>query len=406
MEKTMSNKFKGKNSLRSTISLAGNRSNYKQSAFPKIGDSSSKPIVDFNFAERTMYGRTDQNLNVIVPRQESLKTIISQASRTTITLMNFVADAFSEFEKTFERARNIGKIRQNDPYLSFPQSYNAYQNPKDLYEKYFSLVMQTFENTYRDHTKITGPKDYFDQFLRYIDKITPTFPITYTAWQRSRYSSIFTSGLAIDLAGLAIDNDELKENFINSENFDFYKNSCIKHGFSIVKNSPWVIVADLDSPASSLYHRNYALSSISEIFSENFSLTSEMDIEYLKQNLYTSYNNFVNRYPYRKVFETCNNKLITNNEYRYTININKFNNIFNNIYIIEYYNNIRFFEENIVFSVADRNKFSKNAKNLQKTFDISRGIGYINEQYRSVYKSKPGGLNYVLKKLRAKQTEE
>ena len=131
-----------------------------------------------------------------------------------------------------------------------------------------------------------------------------------------------------------------------------------------------------------------------------------LNISGASRHIIESYNNFVNRYPYRKVFETCNNKLITNNEYRYTININKFNNIFNNIYIIEYYNKIRYFEEDTSFSIPDRNKFSKNAKNLQKTFDISRAISYINEQYRSVYKSKPGGLNSVLKKLRTQQTEE
>ena len=397
--------FKGKNSLKSTIGLTFQRSKYKVEALPEVSFL-DKSVVDFNFAERTLYGRVDEGLSVVVPNQDSLKTIVSQASKTTVTLMNFVADAFSDFEKTFERARNSGKIRQNDPYLSFPQVYNAYQNPKDLYEKYFSTIMREFEQSFRDETKIVTPQDYFRSFLSYINKITPMFPITYTAWQRSRYSSMFTSGLAIDLAGLAIDNDELKENFINSENFDFYKNSCIKHGFSIVKNSPWVIISDLDSPASSLYHTNYNLSSVSQIFSTNFLSTSEFDIEYLKQNLFNSYNNFASSFPYRKTFDICNNKLKLNNEYRYTININNFNNIFNNNYILEYYNNIRYFEEDTSFSISDRNKFSKNAKNLQKTFDISRAIGYINEQYRSVYKSKPGGLNSVLKRLRTKQQED
>ena len=400
----MSN-FRAKNSLKSTIVLAVNRSKYDVNAFPQESFL-DKSVVDFNFAERTLYGRVDEGLNVVVPRQKSLKSILSPSSRRTITLMNFVADAFADFARTFERARNSGKVKQDDPYLSFPQAYNTYQDPKVLYEKYFSMIMKEFENTFRDNKRIISAEDYFNQFLLYIEKLTPTFPITYTAWQRSRYSSIFTSGLAIDLAGLAIDNDELKENFINSENFDFYKNSCIKHGFSIVKNSPWVIVADLDSPASSLYHKNYGLSTVNQIFSENFLLTSELDIDYLKTNLFQSYNNFVNSFPYKKEFSICDNKLLIENHYRYNINIYKFNNIFNNNYILEYYNNIRYFEEDTSFSVADRNKFSKNAKNLQKTFDISRAIGYINEQYRSVYKSKPGGLNSVLKKLRTKQTEE
>jgi len=147
-------KFKGKNSNRTTRELAGNRSLYKREAFPSLSSQQSKPVVDFNFAERVMYGRINEDLNVIVPKQESLKTIISQASKTTVTLMNFVADAFSEFEKTFERARNSGKIRQNDPYLSFPQVYNAYNNPKNLYEKYFSEIMQVFEQSFRDQNNI------------------------------------------------------------------------------------------------------------------------------------------------------------------------------------------------------------------------------------------------------------
>ena len=52
------------------------------------------------------------------------------------------------------------------------------------------------------------------------------------------------------------------------------------------------------------------------------------------------------------------------------------------------------------------NKFTANAKNLQKTFDISRAIGYINEQYRSVYKSKPGGLNSILQRVDSKDRLE
>jgi hypothetical protein len=398
-------KFKGKNSLKSTITLAVNRSKYDVEAFPENNSLGPKGVVDFNFAERTMYGRLDENLNVVVPRTEFLKTI-SNDGVNNITLVNFVADAFQDFQKAFQRNMNVGKIRRNDPFLSSPQAYNAYVDPKVAYEKYFAKMMNAFENNFLKKDNIITPKDYFDEFLAYIKKITPTFPVTYTAWHRSRYSSILSSGLAIDLAGLAIDNDELKEQFINKENFDFYKTACISYGFSIVKNSPWIIVADLDSPASTVYHTNYGLSSINNIFSEQFILTSEFDIEYLKNNLFISYNNFVNKFPYKKEFEYCNKKLITNNVYRYNININKFNNIYNNNYIIIYYNNIRNFEEGKVFSESDKNKIGKNAKNLQKTFDISRAIGYINEQYRSVYKSKPGGINSVLKRTQNKNLED
>jgi hypothetical protein len=239
--------------------------------------------------------------------------------------------------------------------------------------------------------------------MAYIQQITPTFPITYTAWHRSKNSSIFHSGLAIDLSGLAIDVDELKETFIESENFPYYLNVCNNFGFSVMKNSPWIIVADLASPSSKVYHETYNLSSINQIFSENFIQTNTMDIDILKRNLFNSYNKFANKYPYEKNIITCGKKSIKSNILRNNINIDKFNIIYNNKYFIEYYNNIRYFEENTELSIASRNKFTAIAKNLEKTFDISRAIGYINEQYRSVYKNKPGGLNHVLRKTEFKK---
>jgi hypothetical protein len=275
---------------------------------------------------------------------------------------------------------------------------SVYSNPKTAYEQYFSETMMNFEKIFLDKNKVISAEDYFREFMRYIKQITPTFPLTYTAWYRSRYSSIFYSGLAIDLSGQNIGTDELKEAFIESENFPYYLNVCNNFGFSVVKNSPWIIVADLASPSSIVYHENYDLSSVEQIFSENFIQTSELDIDFIKRNLFDAYNNFVNRYPYEKEIITCNKNTIINNLYRFNINLDKFNYIYNNNYFIEYYNNIRYFEEDRPFAEADFIKITENAKNLQKIFDNSRAISYINEQYRIVYKTKSGGLNDVLKR--------
>lgn len=391
-------KFKAKNETKSTTVLTVNRKRYDIQAFPENNSLGPVGVVDFLFAERNLYGRVDQNLNVVVPNQSSLKRISSPERPVGVPLMNFVADQFIDFQRTFERALNGGKIRKNDPFLSKPTIYSSYKDPKPAYEQYFSNTMINFENIFLDKKKTISAEDYFREFLRYINQITPTFPITYTAWHRSRYSSIFYSGLAIDLSGQNIGTDELKEAFIESENFPYYLNVCNNFGFSVVKNSPWIIVADLASPSSIIYHDFYGLSSINQIFSQNFIQTSELDIDFIKRNLFDAYNNFVNRYPYEKNIVTCNKNTIKNNIYRNNINIDKFNNIYNNNYFIEYYNNIRYFEENKPFSESDCKKITENAKNLEKVFDKSRAIGYINEEYRSVYKSKPGGLNDVLKR--------
>jgi len=396
-------KFKAKNNNKSTFFQAAFRSKYNAEAFPENNSLGPVGVVDFLFAERHLYGRVDQNLDVVVPNQSSLKRITSPENPSGTRLMNFVADQFIDFQRTFERALNGGKIRGNDPFISKPRIYSSYTDPKAAYEQYFSNVMVNFENIYLNKKNTISAEDYFREFLNYINQITPTFPLTYTAWYRSKFSSIFYSGLALDLSGQNIGNDELKEAFIDSENFPYYLNVCNNFGFSVAKNSPWIIVADLASPSSIIYHETYGLSSINQIFSQNFTKTSELDVDFIKRRLFDSYNNFVNRYPYEKNIIICNNKSIKNNVYRYNININKFNNIYNNNYFIEYYNNIRYFEENTEYSIADRNKFTQNAKNLQKVFDNSRAIGYINEQYRSVYKTKPGGLNDVLKRTEFKK---
>ena len=397
-------KFKAKNEGQSAFYQAAYRLKYKKEAFPENNSLGPVGVVDFLFAERNLYGRVDQNLNVVVPRENALKRITTQASPTGIVAMNFVIDQFQEFMRVYERALNSRKIRQNVPFLSTIEVQRSYENPKVLYESYFQEIFNNFEQIYLDRTDVLTADQYYSEFLKYIEQITPNFPITYTAWQRSKESSIFTSGLALDIAGIDVGNDELKEAFIESENFPYFLNACNNFGFSVTKNSPWVIVADLASPVSKVYHTNNGLSNIPQIFSQNFSQTIDFDVELLKANLFNSYNSFVNKFTYQKnVFVCKSNRTLKNNIYRYNINIDKFNNIFNNNYFIEYYNNIRYFEENSGFSVSDRDKFTRNAKNLEKVFDNSRAIGYINEQYRSVYKSKRGGMNDVLKRLRARE---
>lgn len=396
-------KFKAKNTGQSAAFQGYYRSQYKQRAFPENDSLGPVGVVDFLFAERNLYGRVDQDLNVVIPNTDTIKRLTSNNNPTGVIAMNFVVDQFIDLKKAFQRALNTRKIRQNDPYLSNLEVSRSYINPKGLYESYFAKIMRNFEDNFLDKRKTIKPEDYFSQFLFYIQQITPTFPLTFTAWQRSKNSSIFTSGLALDLSGLDVGNDELKETFIESENFPYFLNACNNFGFSVVKNSPWIIVADLGSPASTIYHDFYSLSSVKQIFSQQFIKTSDSDVAYIKQMLFNSYNNFVDRFNYEKNFTLCNKKLLKNNLYRNNININKFNNIYNNKYFIEYYNNIRYFEEESGFSVSDRNKFTENAKKLEKTFDMDRAIGYINEQYRSVYKSKPGGLNHVLKRAEKKK---
>lgn len=390
--------FKGKNSIKSTIALAVNRSRYDVRAFP----NNPPEVVDFNFAERVMFGRVNSDLDVVVPISGFLSTIISIDNNKPAILMNFVADAFSDMQKSFERATNSSKIDANDRYLSSLNVKRAYINPLELYEQYIDSMMTPFHDTFMNKARVLNFKAYVDEFSLFAKQMSPDFPITYTGWHRSRNSNMFTSGLVLDLSGLAIDNDELKENFINSRNFSFYRNVCINNGFSIVKNSPWVIAADLNSPAMLRYMETYGLTSERGVFDNQFLRTTFRDIPLLRSVLISYYNILAENFTYEKNIDVCGKGVKVRNMPRNPVDLEEANRLVPDSYMLQVYNDIRFYEEGMRFSLADKNRFSRNAKNLEKVFDMERAVGYINEQYRSIYKSKEGGINYLLKRKREK----
>ena len=390
--------FKGKNSIKSTIALAVNRSRYDVRAFP----NNPPEVVDFNFAERVMFGRVNSDLDVVVPISGFLSTIISIDNNKPAILMNFVADAFSDMQKSFERATNSSKIDANDRYLSSLNVKRAYINPLELYEQYIDSMMTPFHDTFMNKARVLNFKAYVDEFSLFAKQMSPDFPITYTGWHRSRNSNMFTSGLVLDLSGLAIDNDELKENFINSRNFSFYRNVCINNGFSIVKNSPWVIAADLNSPAMLRYMETYGLTSERGVFDNQFLRTTFRDIPLLRSVLISYYNILAENFTYEKNIDVCGKGVKVRNMPRNPVDLEEANRLVPDSYMLQVYNDIRFYEEGMRFSLADKNRFSRNAKNLEKVFDMERAVGYINEQYRSIYKSKEGGINYLLKRKNEK----
>lgn len=392
-------KFKAKNDNPSTRFQAAYRRRYQKRSF--FGKPTG--VVNYLFAERNMFGRIDQNLDVVVPKSEFITRYSNRENPLGFSAMNFVIDSYVAMSKVFERGLNGRNVVENQPYLSKLKVYNSYVNPEQEYRKYLDELVKEFNDLFLLKKNVMNFNDYLKEFFLFAEEISSFNPISYTAWHRSRLSSIYYSGLALDLSGQDVGDDELKERFINNVNFDFFLHACNNFGFSVSKNAPWVIVADLSSPASTLYHEKYNLSSVKQIFSVQFEKTSMLDLNYIMRKLFSEYNMMVENNRYKKVFSICSkNKLLKHNQYRESITLEKFNILYNNKFI-EYYNNIRYIEEGKLFKISDRDNFTRNAKKLEKTFDRTRAIGYINEQYRSVYKQQPGGLNNILDKLEVKR---
>lgn len=389
----MTNKFKATNKEQSTIRLSQQRANYRLQAFKTEFGEMPQNVVNFNFAERTQYGRIDQNLNTIYPNEKHMKMLPNNDE--VLFVMDFVHEPFILLQNKMKQATRMKQI-PNDPILSQMIPRVAYQNPLDLYLDHMEGYLDIY-NKNLDASKIDNYESWINQFFQWTKRNGPNFPLTFSNFHRTKISNIYTSGLAISIAELDKDNDPIKEDlFLNNKTLEFYLNAAKQFGFSVSKDAPWLLVSDLNSPASIIYHEMFDLSSINEIFSEKYSLCYIQDRDLLRQILEFGYKEFINENKFKKELKinNCNKIDIYNTIYNININNIKYNNSFyNKLYIIA-----RNIEERSVYSSAELDRIIKNAEIFEKKLDKSEAMSYTNEQFRKLVTKRPGGLYSIQQK--------
>jgi hypothetical protein len=394
--------YKGKNKTKSTRIIAAQRAIYKLNAFKKNSDERAKSVKNFNFAERTQYGRINTAFNTVYPNRSELKRLKNPDKESRIySCQNFVADAFERFVAKMKQAVVFGNCPKDHPYLTEIKVYGAYQDPYGLYNEYMEDLLDSFVDQINEKTILTFD-DWTNQFLFFCKRNGAKFPITFSGFQRTDKSNIFTSGLAISISDLKADDDTKKQEFfLDYKAIDFYINTAKQYGFYVDLDRPWVLVADLNSPAMLLYTKKYDLSTVNQIFSENYSLCYEEDIRLLRSALETSYNEFIYVNPYNTDLDTstCKTKININNK----IIIN--NNI-NNKYYINIYIQLRNIEEYNILADADIRRLKEKAIFFEKKLDTSRSISYINNQFNQMVLSRPGGMNDLINKQKERRNSD
>ena len=176
--------------------------------------------------------------------------------------VDFVVDAFSSIKNRIKRAVFQGAIPKDDPYLSSIRAFKGFQSPIAAYEEYIARMLQNYNDIFLQDYTVNNFDDYYKFFLDFSIRIGYNYPMTFSGFQRSKQSNIFTTGLAVSIADFPIDDDSNKEEyFIDSPVFPLFKNICLNNGMILAENSPWVMVADILSPEFSLYTKIFNLSS-------------------------------------------------------------------------------------------------------------------------------------------------
>lgn len=402
--------FKGKNSINSVGELSRQRAKYNTQAFSSNGGVGPKQVLDFNFAERTNYGRVDRQHNPVYPIKDYIVPIMSSDnSISTNLVMNFVADQFRDLETHFVKACRSNLIPTDDPILSVLTAKKGYMDPVQDYKNYRDSIMRTFIEDFiiENNFKVNNINDFMFYLIEFMKKMTDVFPITFSGYQRSSQGSIFSSGLAIDIAGIPFDDDEMKENLLfRSPAYNYYLNLTKQYGFSVNKRNPGVLISDVASPVTTVYRQKYNLSTVNLIFSQQFKKTLYDDLQYLLDTIADNYNNYISKKPFERNFHTTwSLKTVTVIKDKKIFDINNINNkLYNNI--IKLYITIRNIEERYPYSENEIAIIEKNALKIHKNRSEQKMLDFIDKQFKNKYNQQEGFLTYHLKKNRKRLDKE
>jgi len=242
---------------------------YKEKIYPSV----FPPPLNVWY-DKLLYGRVDQFQNSILPSNGSLKSV-PYAAGTHITALPPVCAAFEKFVEHMQRANVVGALLQTgNPSIINLEATKAYDSPKTKYASFAQSLSRAFNRsvTGKMSSRIKDFPSFLEAYKEYLIGVAAITPITQTNFLISTKGSMFTSGMSISISNEDAGRDDNKYGlFISDPNFEFFRKCAKKFGFTVNKDMPWVLTADLFSSAfETTALQNFILNSGAAITKDNF----------------------------------------------------------------------------------------------------------------------------------------
>ena len=381
----MSRNFRGKNTLRSSKKLFNERAKYNNDAVPKrLLKKYPGVFRDFWFIENMYYGRIDREHRFLIAKQDKIKALSLQGDKS-IFLLDFVADAMTDFLKQHEKALTTGKIRKDSLILASLSAEKGYSTVLYDYDVHMTSIRDEVHRIMAsNHRHVEDFDDFVDFFLNHVYTNGKNMPLSLTGFISSRLSSPMSTGLFTELADLDYDKDQNKiTDLLDDRNYEFFIKNCSKHGLLIDYNVPWRVCANLGSNEMEKYMLKYGADSQS-IFKNYYDYTYTKDTEYIMKYLYKFYNRFVSLRPYMRREKYLNDKGLSVHRYverRQRLTKEILDKHYNEEYKIKLYVDIRNYESQNRYSSALAENIKENAIAYLKTKDPISSYDYIDHQF-------------------------
>jgi hypothetical protein len=366
-------------------------------------------LVNFNFAEKHLYGRVTRLFVPMVPSDVGGKIINIPGTENdgNFRALDFVSENFVELSYQFKKCRTAGQISNGDPYLSELKVYKAYEDPSMLYRRhrrtYYESIKSIFED---DDVYVINFEQFIVRLFPYLKEIARKQPFTFPAFVKSHYSSIATSGLAIEIADINPSHDRDKiAKFAHSRNWGFYLNACRSYGFMVDQFYPWRIVADIASSPMLRKATLKGLQSTDHILNTAYTTAPRLYYPTFVRMMLKLYNQVKRPYHEPIVCEKSNKIRISSHRPRdYTVD--SLVGEFGSLYFFKLYCMIRFMEEESQYTdnekllliddcveLARQNeKYATSVfeRILNKTFDYNGSLSYIKKKFDRIDNLPPG----------------
>ena len=369
-----------------------------------ISTQDHQNLIDFNFAEKYLYGRVDRLfVPIMVNGTSRLKPFhASVAKETNLQALDFVVDAFEQLADQFKKCAITGKISTRDRFLSNLTVFKAYKSPNRAYDDHLKMYFERIAFHFKKHKiKVKNFDDFMMRFMKMLEATARQFPFTKTAYVKSRFCPMLANGLSLEIANLAYANDENKvQQFIESDNWNFYVNACNDYGFMVDQNVPWRLVYDLAAPNSRATF--YGLNSVDEILSARYVPIYPSYFNSFANDLLRLYNEVRNR-VYEEVCE-YNNVIFTKRQWTAEYTRPQFALRYPDLYFLKLYFKIRFLQEESQFTQSEKNILVDDAEEIFALKGVVPALGYFERIVNKTFDYQ-GSLSYIYKEMKLEEGE-
>jgi hypothetical protein len=227
------------------------RQKYNNYIFP---DFLAKNFIQ-TWTKDRFYGIINHKGNAVSPNIRTLKSLqFTRQGSANQYALDFVADAWYDLARKIRELADNNIIFRDSPWAK-PFIVKAWSPIEDEYDKYmreeiYPVFADDFMTFGDNNKKVKNIQSFVGRVNSFLEQVvTKVGPVTLSGLIEGSYAPIYMSGLVIEIASDNYDDDFNKAYKFGDRNFAFIANLVSQYGFSIDKNVPWRLVADLRNPA-------------------------------------------------------------------------------------------------------------------------------------------------------------